>query len=220
MLSLKDIENVLKKFKVKEIILSGGEPTVHPNFIGIAQNLIRICAVSLYTNGLTRLPDDLLLKFHRIYVSVYGWERFHNNVVRCNTFQETLWFLINAGIQTQCYNHFNSVVVNSPVFGKETEEVIAVAKTGDFFIHLFRLLPHGRARNIKVLDREKQLNIAQKIKEGYPKTVISQSLLHERCNYENKLTLLPNNTLIHCVAGKLQVNPNQAYICDKVDGNK
>ena len=260
-LTLEDIKKVLQQYKIDEIILSGGEPFTHPNFVSIVIYLLSRYPVSLNTCGISHsmrefyyfdeqmgrkvfkhsrydLPYALLQNFHKIYVSIYGDETFHNLITSRDSYASTWSFYwIARFIMSRTYGlRHNRVVINTPIFSKPQVDKLIAYMVGcevdfengkqelgylkrrlDFSVHFIRLLKHGRATNIDVLSREDQLQIALNIKKEFPERIhISQSLLHERCNWEQKLTLLPNGGLIHCVAGKLHPNPNQRFICDKV----
>jgi molybdenum cofactor biosynthesis enzyme MoaA len=222
-ISLDYIKTILSGFKIDEvkierIILSGGEPILHSEFKSIVDYLAKDYLVSLYTSGVISLSESIIVKLHQIYVSIYGWEAFHNSITqKTDSFRQSLYFLVSTGIHMKMNRKTKQdVLINSPVFGKKTVELISVAKTGDFAIHLTRLLLHGKASQLKLLSREKQLQIAMKIQAEYPNTIISQSLLHQECNWAKKLTLLSNGQVIHCVSGKWHANPNQEYVCDKI----
>jgi hypothetical protein len=181
-------------------------------------------------NGKIAIPYDVLIKLDKIYVSLYGDEYLHNRITRSDSFVSTLTFLatMNRLMTWQYGKDQKRVIVNTPIFDKtQIKSLIDLLGYYDcslkqnkhilyFPIHLIRLLPHGRAKNIEVLSREEQLKIALCYKDKFPNLFISESLLHNKCNWENKLTLLPNRDLIHCVAGKLSKNPDQEFICDKI----
>jgi MoaA/NifB/PqqE/SkfB family radical SAM enzyme len=209
-LVLEDIKEVLQALpSVTSVVISGGEPLVHPEFVAIAKYLKnKNIPVSLYTSGVGSFSTlEMSRYFDTIYVSLYGNPYFHNYVTQAPTYDNTHVFLIAN----------NNVIINSPVFGVETKNLIDVAKLLELKIRLTRLLPHGRGKELSIKSRKVQLQIALDMKSKYEHVIISESLLHEYCNWKTKRTLLPNKQVIHCVAGKHLNNPNRKYVCDYIE---
>jgi hypothetical protein len=178
---------------------------------------------------------EFLAHMKNIYTSIYGDEGTHNEITGVKSFQDTLQLLSIARIMFSRLPDKNpdDVVINTPIFSAEqvkglihlfsTASDVLYKDNGQvrfgrklfYPIHFIRLLSHGRAKNLDVLSREEQLAIAMRYKNQFGNDVrVSQSLLHEKCNWKNKLTLLPNGRLIHCVAGKWSKNPNREFVCD------
>lgn len=251
-LTIRRILDIIEKYNIEEVILSGGEPFSHPDFMNIANSLLqRGYRVSLNTCGISNLvgdisynslssnkvynwgkfsfyPLDILSKFNKIYVSIYGSRDIHNSITQSLSFDNTLSFLlICQRLFTHLYgeNH-NRVFVNTLIFSREQiNSLIDLLWRYIFYekedlyipVHIIRLLTHGRAKNIDVLSREEQLNIALDFEKRFPNRIfISESLSHNNCNWKEKLTLLSNEKLINCVAGKLCKDSNKKFICDYV----
>lgn len=253
-LTLPQIKAALKTQDFKEVILSGGEPFIHPRFREIVTFLLRNSyQVSINTCGLSNrikyryfsfeksfsnpmffgvryeIPFDLLIHFNKVYVSLYGDRYIHNHITREESFNSTFHFInLMSLFFSRIYgpNH-ERVIINTPIFWEgQINHLINSLTYYDFPhvprlyfpIHFIRLLKYGRASDLPVLLREKQLEIALRVKSQYPKDTItiSESLSHKKCNWKTKFTLLPDGRLIHCVAGKLHANPNQEFICDKI----
>lgn len=177
---------------------------------------------------------DLIANFTRIYVSIYGDRKVHNAITRAPSFDATLSFYLQARLLM--HRRKGQAVINVPIFSsRQVRTLIELLSLYDpleraYFshyhiaftalrdtIHFIRLLPHGRGGKIRVLPRERQLAIARKVQQTFPRNVvISESLRHESCNWESKRTLLPDGRLIHCVAGKHHPTPDQPFVCDEI----
>ncbi|MBD3197959.1 MAG: radical SAM protein [Candidatus Lokiarchaeota archaeon] len=241
-LTLDDIREILDRYNIDKIVLSGGEPLSHPQFDKILLYLtsrykisLNTCGVNL-SSGIRFIDDiklDLLHNFNKIYVSIYSDEKIHNEITRSKSFKDTVQFFTLARVLfSQLHRDSNDIIINTPVFSalqvKKLVDLFSVYKYYyneedylrrlDYKIHFIRLIPHGRAENISILSRRKQLEIAHKYKKEFPNNIlISNSLSHKKCNAKNKLTLLPDKKLIHCVAGKhLEGEEKVNYICDLV----
>lgn len=92
-LSLDDIDEIVSNLKLDnsdEIILSGGEPTMHPDFFDILDILTKTnCKISMLTNGRILSKTEFAKKLGnykniiKICVPIHGTEKTHNRVTRC-----------------------------------------------------------------------------------------------------------------------------------------
>ena len=80
---------------VLELVLSGGEPMLHPEFARLLQRASELhFAIGLLTNG-TRLDKDMVellasVPLDHVRVPIYGLEEYHNRFVRnAHAFQQT-----------------------------------------------------------------------------------------------------------------------------------
>ncbi len=104
MLSLEEIYHLINKFKedgIGKLVLTGGEPTLHPDFISIAQYAIaRIPKVSVCTNGVIlheKLEEQVIglgLTTYTISIDSHI-KRIHDKIRgQIGAFEQTMIFLI------------------------------------------------------------------------------------------------------------------------------
>ncbi len=81
---------------VLELILTGGEPTLHPNFDDILRRAVELrFAVSVLTNG-SRLDDDLVellasVPLAEVRIPIYGLQEYHEHFVgNPSSFEKTI----------------------------------------------------------------------------------------------------------------------------------
>jgi molybdenum cofactor biosynthesis enzyme MoaA len=208
-LSFDEIKETIDRYPIIEsVVLSGGEPLMHPEVEAIIEWLLeKDLQLMLYTSGYVEASAAFLAQFDLVFTSLYGTARFHNFITRESSWDRT--------IETVKKTRRNGCV-SSPVFGQDTRKIIDVVRNWRVPIHLTRLLPHGKASHIPVKPRAQQLAIALEMAREYPKVIISESLLHDHCNWESKLTVLGDGRVVNCVAGKWKNGRNGTFVCDKI----
>ncbi|MFR3251938.1 MAG: radical SAM/SPASM domain-containing protein [Eisenbergiella sp.] len=70
---MKEIEQLVKD-KIPYVLLSGGEPTLHPHLEQYIESLSKVCTVSMNTNGsvLRKISEETISKLAHIQISLYG----------------------------------------------------------------------------------------------------------------------------------------------------
>lgn len=100
-LGIEEIKKVLREFEELQglrVLITGGEPLMHPDFLKINQYLETVAVRKiLFTNGLL-LNDKVLsvLKFDEIQISIDGMKRGHEILRGKNTFDRALSALKRA----------------------------------------------------------------------------------------------------------------------------
>ena len=85
---ISDFDVVDSVFHIKrddQIVISGGEPTLHDNF----EDIVDYCYnktpnIVVYTNGrlLHKLSDETIKKVNRFIIPIYGEEKFHKILIK------------------------------------------------------------------------------------------------------------------------------------------
>lgn len=92
-ISFEEMCQLLDKLKLDEtdeVILSGGEPTIHPEFFDIAHRISESkCKLSMLTNGRMFAKKDFVEKikgcnFSKICIPIHGMEKTHDLITRSN----------------------------------------------------------------------------------------------------------------------------------------
>ena len=105
-LSIENLKKILKRgdFNNQDIVLTGGEPTLHPNFCDIVG---QICAVAktviITSNGILNYYIDTVKKYDnlRIQISLDGEQKVHDKIRGVGTYyktMETIKILDKSGI--------------------------------------------------------------------------------------------------------------------------
>ena len=97
---------LLNKIKPKKIILIGGEPTLHPNFVDIVQLLYQNnFKISVVSNGYgfsnLKIVKKVIDKIKNISISIEGTNKTHNKIVRNNLAYDSI---INSIKNIQLFN--------------------------------------------------------------------------------------------------------------------
>lgn len=93
---LKRVETQFKKFRISNLIFTGGEPLLHSNFIQIVEkikNMINPKICTLMTNGLLlkKYENEISNFFNRIVISIDGFDEHSYNETRgINGFKQVL----------------------------------------------------------------------------------------------------------------------------------
>lgn len=154
-----DVIDQLARMGCMKILVTGGEPTLHPAFLDVCKHIInRGMLCDVYTNGLAIsdiLFDSLCnIPINSISVSLYaGTEAFHDEITGVpGSFQKTLTTLLrfkNAGFDAYA---------KTPVFHKHLDDYFAAKELGRK--HGFRVLASnfltpghsGKTRNLLMMD--------------------------------------------------------------------
>ncbi|MDP1845158.1 MAG: radical SAM protein [Candidatus Moranbacteria bacterium] len=155
-ISKQEIKNKLlegRGKKIKEVIFSGGEPTIHPDFIEIigAAKKMGYSHVQVVTNGRMFAYHDFLMSaanngMDEITFSIHGHSKeLHESQSQIKgSFKQTFAGLQNA-IKMKNLKVNISVVVNKLNFFHLLEMVEYFEKLGINKLYLHRILPLGRA---------------------------------------------------------------------------
>lgn len=201
-IKIEDIPKLVNLDEIEIVRISGGEPLLNEDLLDYAKyfydNDVRVV---LQTNGTCQIKDEIYYNVDEIWFSLYGNEVIHNSITMSKSYKDL--------IENIDYSSFNveDIVIQSPVFNRlQIESVISemekISETigDDLKLRLFALLNQGRC-NI-ALPLEEQIGIANKIKNRYSNIDITCSLDESKCNYENKLVLKPDGSLINCASHK------------------
>ena len=226
------IERTIDEIKPAAVILSGGEPFLHPEIeavIDIAKKAGARLAVN--TCGVVR-HSDIPLNFNKVdefYVSWFGEAR---DITR---FCPQLSFVHPFDIVMAAKRLGIKAWINTVVIG--AWQIIDIPRACfdlEVPLHVMRLVPHGRATRMKGLSLQQQRAVAaamidqldpvkarkrppaflcrrveevlpddiRRLEAVYPSCKMSHSLVPGECRSAGKRTLLPDGRLIGCVAGK------------------
>ena len=144
--------------------------------------------------GCKHIPREI----DEIRVSLFGNSKIHNQISRVDSFKRVSNFI---GTKLLYY----PVQLTTPIFNKN--QVISAAQQATNFgleLRTTALLPHGRAKDIRVLPIARQSQILREICGQFPCIKETCSLCEGVCHNPNgeKYTLLPNGVIIGCVAEK------------------
>lgn len=118
-LTLEQIEKFLcfcKVHNVQEVHVTGGEPTLHPQYKEIIKAiLVKGMGVRLITNGTTLKTNDLIelqkIGLKEIMISIDGMQEFHDSVRGKGMFQKTL-NTVRTAIKMGFHTRVNSTAWN------------------------------------------------------------------------------------------------------------
>lgn len=185
-LSIETVKNFLKRHNPKIIKISGGEPTLHPLF----GEVVKVCKetnakVVSFTNGLQtpKVNPDFY------WVSLYGSEQIHNWITKAKTWHKTMNFIKTHNVE----------YLNSPVFSwVQMASLLEISEKLDIPLRITQLLPHGQAKQLKVLPLKEQQKIVKELGLNKPPHWVTCSLGFEppRCN--KKACLKPDGTETIC----------------------
>jgi len=203
------IDNLLTYRQLDDINIvriSGGEPTLLENLSDYCKRFKdKGIKVILQTNGTAPLSEYTDTKdiVDEIWVSFYGESAIHNFITMDNTY-----YRVRNNILSLCDDF--KLTIQSPIFNEMQlaslfHEIHILNTDFDLGKHgvrlrLFALLNHGKCNF--ALPINEQIEILQDLPYRYPKTEITCSLDHTKCNYENKLVLKPDGTLFNCASHK------------------
>lgn len=145
------VAQTFKKLGTKEITIIGGEPTLHPQFQEIANEIIELGfdKVIIDTNGLQ--VDNILAldpqKIDHIKVSLDSCDRtFHNNIRGTNTFERTI-----ENIRKLVKANFR-VCINCTLFADNIESIADIQRycldLGATMLNFHSFSPIGMGSNI------------------------------------------------------------------------
>ncbi len=98
---LSELLHELAEEGVLDLVLTGGEPTLHPNFAEILQRAVELrFAVTVLTNG-SLLDENLVellasVPLFQVRIPIYGLEEYHNRFVGNARSFERVWWGIQA----------------------------------------------------------------------------------------------------------------------------
>ena len=154
---------------VDNILLTGGEPTLHPNIEKYIVDFSMLAKVRMNTNGskIYELDKDILKMLKNIQITLYGTddnEYFHTTGIK-NGFskvKKTMNFLNKWEIQNSM-----AITLNSETIGRLEEYVLTAINLGCKVLKIGQADLFGREKNkIITLEYEKQIeNIDRNIKE-------------------------------------------------------
>jgi len=158
-LSLEDIKKICenaKKNQFKEITLSGGEPTLHNNFLEIL-DIIKYhgFGCNLTTNGLISkkiIKNEKLRYIKSIQISIDGTEKIHDNTRGIpGSFKRTIE---NARILKD--RGFN-IIIKSIIFKSNYNSIVPLAEylknEGFKILEIRMIIPYNKGRSIWELEK-------------------------------------------------------------------
>lgn len=202
-----------------KIILTGGEPTLHPDFIRILQEINKYRVhVQVLSNGTTWTPalvDAVKGLIDEIQISIDGYDEKSNSIVRGPGSFEAALFSVEEFIKRKIFVAISLTPVPELLFQHAKEYV-------DFGKRL--LAKYGRKRIELVFARElfsgREFEVDWKLNRKYGKaTEEIQNALYP----DNKLMVFVNkhqrgNITTNCGFGNLTINSNgDVYYCGRVD---
>jgi len=231
-LPVRVIDRAIDEVKPSTIILSGGEPFLHPRIADIinaaksagARLAINTCGVVRHEN----IPPNFN-KVDEFYVSWFGEAR---NVTR---FLPPLGFVHPFDVVMVAKRLGIKAWINTVVIGAwQILDLPRACFDLGAPLHVMRLVSHGRATELKVLSLQQQRAIAtaminqldpakaikrppaflcrhveevlpddvERLETIHPSCKMSHSLVPGECRSAEKRTLLSDGRLIGCVAGK------------------
>ncbi len=198
------------------VLVTGGEPTMHPAFLSICDRIIKrgmLCDV--YTNGLV-ISDGLFdslckLPLNSVSVSLYsGSSKFHDKITGVpGSFQKTLSNLLR--FKASGFDAYAKV----PVFHKHLDDFFEAKELGDK--HGFRVLAStilvpghsGKSRNPMMMDSAEYMEFLKR--ETVPNTTLESPELIEKYR-EEPICQAGQSTL--CVSPSGDVMPcNSFSVC-------
>jgi radical SAM protein with 4Fe4S-binding SPASM domain len=116
--TIKKYVELLNKIKPKKIILIGGEPTLHPNFVDIVELFYKNnFNISVVSNGFgfsnLDVVKNIIYKVKNISLSIEGTKNVHNSIVKNNSAYDSIVKSIK-NIQL-----FNKIPSTNTVLNKE-----------------------------------------------------------------------------------------------------
>lgn len=165
----------LARMGCMNVLVTGGEPTMHPAFLSICERIIKrgmLCDV--YTNGLA-ISDDLFdslckLPLNSVSVSLYsGSSKFHDKITGVpGSFRKTLSNLLR--FKASGFDAYAKV----PVFHKHLDDFFEAKELGDK--HGFRVLAStilvpghsGKTRNPMMMDADEYHTFLDRVAKPDP----------------------------------------------------
>lgn len=210
----------LARMGCMNVLVTGGEPTMHPAFLSICERIIKrgmLCDV--YTNGLAisdTIFDSLCkLPLNSISVSLYsGSSKFHDNVTGVpDSFKKTLANLLR--FKSAGFDAYAKV----PVFHKHLEDYFAAKKLGAKYG--FRVLAStflvpghsGKSRNPMMMNSSEYMEFLKR--ETAPNTSLESPELIEK-HREEPICQAGQSTL--CVSPFGDVMPCNSFpaVCGNI----
>lgn len=181
---IKEVDCIIKN-NVKEIQLTGGEPTLHPHFLEYIELFSNYAGVSMITNGseLYKYDDERLNRLAHVQFSLYGYDE--------KSYEEA------TGIKDALLRLSKSIAI---VKKRGVSFAIAVTlcnKTIDYIENYIKIAIGFGAKTIRIgyvepFGRELELYVDDK---QYQKKVeeLPNKLLRYKLKYKNKINVSVNN---------------------------
>lgn len=183
--------NFLSKYNPKLIKISGGEPTLSPDWRSACNLAKYYDKVISFTNG-TQRPK---YHPHAYWVSLYSTRKIHNRITQADTFDTTIDFIKNHEVE----------YLNSPVFSRQQlKGLMEIGRILDIPLRLTRLISHGSCNEALRIDRQRKLIESLGLNEK--PNWVTCSLGYEPSRCWKKMCYKPDGTEVVCTAlirGKL-----------------
>jgi len=166
--------------KVKNVLLTGGEPTLHPQFDRIVSDLSRFFNVRLFTNGvlIPRIPESTLRKLDYLRVSLYGRnETSFKEYTGKNCYFETyagLKRLMSLGIKYEVV-----IIADDSTIDEMSEYLDHISRYGPFKIKILVPMRIGRGSLI-TLDVERIRSNLSSLANMYPTVEVEDESIRNR----------------------------------------
>jgi len=165
------VEKVINEINPDKVIVSGGEPLLHPNFDAIIEMIsskkIGIALNTCATFPYLEVPKNLG-KINEFYVSFYYENEnkndevtgFNPTISQFFTYQHPLGFI--AFLKRNF--HAENIWINTVIFDRcQIIEIPRICYYLEVPFHVMRMIQHGRAENITILPVDKQMEIAEEM---------------------------------------------------------
>lgn len=196
-----------------EILISGGEPTLHQEFRSIVKTACSIFKrVTINTNGLReRLLKDVASDNQNlgVQISIDGDETYHNKIRGLNTFNRsmaTIRSLVDLGITVTVATTLSSVNMNSMY---NLDEQLTQLPFNKWTIQ--REVIYGRAKGGNAINTDDWNNFASYVMENFKnKNRIIINSMFNFANLAKKLHTRDSSHILNCGTGtsKLYINPD------------
>jgi len=200
------LRRIVSSYKVEQIRISGGEPTVYPNLRQLIYWLRSEFGyggkIILQTNGVEYFYD---CEIDQYWISLYGDKPFHEWVTQVRgSFDRTI-----DTLREHYEDSPDKVIVQTPVFDfVQFKSMDSLIKKYPFLSNITfrftRLLQHGSAEFLlSVYSREHQFEVAR----TFPyKKIITCSLTGKNCSRDKKLIIRPDGRVFRCASCKHGIN--------------
>lgn len=200
------------KEKTPRIVLTGGEPFIHPNIQEIIENSTKYFETSILTNGLLidKVDPDVLRKIKRIQISLYGYDnKSYSNFTGCANGFSMLKKSFNILDKCEKVERLVTLVITKENVDELEKYIKAAIELNALALKFGLSFPLGRASNEKKLykfseqENEKLYYTIAELREKY-KEKISIS------EFNNIQKTNPLNIKgFGCQAGKTQIVINE-----------
>lgn len=155
----------VKEVRPGKVILSGGEPFLHPDLDSMIREIKPLCStLAINTSAAFKFDNDhaprSLHLVDEFYVSIFGYN--NDEVTRNSTWEysgKPLFFAMILNMYSENKACFNVVVL----FKDQANDIASIAYHTMVPVHVMKLVRHGRATGLDTLSVKDQLAIATDI---------------------------------------------------------